>query len=1175
MLKQVVFHSRASSGERVIQPLTGEGLEKTASAEFRSHLHPKIQEFVHAVRPTRHGIYVLVNALGAGEFWGSNVNGDFFPEAALVHAPPGWDQLSAAEQKAVAKTWSHGYPTFLNAHAYTHHVNKDPSRAFGTVELATWNPIMHRVELVLYLDRARAEMFGADSVISRIDAGEYPDVSMGCFPAGTLVTMGDGTRKSIEQIQVGDEVLTHKGRVRKVTELHRRRYSGALHTIKAEAHRVLRATKQHPFYAVPEGQVKEKDYHANLRWCVERDIKPDWVDAEALQLDSYLLEPVPTEQSDLKTTDRTRAFARLLGYYLAEGHLLKNKKKEITGIELTTNVDDPIHDEIEQLCKDFGTANPPATFERTNSENALGIYIFDRELAELCREHAGAYSEQKRLSKEIMFWPKGLQFEMLGAYANGDGCGPVEGSLKFSTASQDLSWQVYLLLLRKGFIPSHAVLEHKATGKSNRPTTEYVVHLGKQQAPHFAQVCAKVKRSEVLKAKNSRVYALEKGSKDMFVVTPIREMSAFHVEEMEVFNFEVEEDNSYVVEGIAVHNCRVPYDVCMICEQRSKTDKDYCIHCISEKNARELNLYGGHGGAYYGFGLNRILADGRKVAVRNEKPRFFDLSCVFIGADKTAKVMAKGEERNGRFCLGSFCSIPRPSAEIGEHFSKEAALIRSDLQKPTTDALFSAFMPKKLTGSKPQPEVAGDKSQPERNHESVKTAGVFTDYFAAKDRQEEEMERSNPVPLAERSARLKATLTKLAGGKVKRQTTFDGITCKIEFDPGDTRTGVNKKTGEKWSKTMKASYGYIPKTKGEDGEAVDIYLRKDPQPLSDAYVVHQIKEDGSPDEDKVMLGYASKDEAISSYKQHTPPKFLGSVTVLSGEELNHYLEDREKTASSSSCGLSVCSCGCTQEDAEEQLSSLFLSQEKRAFHSKISELLKEVPAGPFREETLPKLEVQEKQIPTDMLDHMAQKGLGPALATSCMMGIVLKPQEFQRLVLMRMGEKPLADTMDEQNVVFPPSQETDSSVGVNPAAADEELKQLLMPLLAARSIAAPLMKERAFQASRSPKKGQAPEACPVPSPLMDKLAAAYNGYRSSLVKKASSIADHLALDPQLRSRTFEPGMAMAFATGIEKSAQARVLSPESLAYLVGAHYADRDFHNKSLAQSGYVAEAAA
>lgn len=35
------------------------------------------------------------------------------------------------------------------------------------------------------------------------------DIKMVCFPAGTQITMSDGTRKNIEDIQVGDEVITH------------------------------------------------------------------------------------------------------------------------------------------------------------------------------------------------------------------------------------------------------------------------------------------------------------------------------------------------------------------------------------------------------------------------------------------------------------------------------------------------------------------------------------------------------------------------------------------------------------------------------------------------------------------------------------------------------------------------------------------------------------------------------------------------------------------------------------------------------------------------------------------------------------------------------------------------------------------------------------------------------
>ena len=43
-------------------------LEKSAS--ISSRLHPAVQRFVRAIRPTPKGIYILVNALGAGEVLG-------------------------------------------------------------------------------------------------------------------------------------------------------------------------------------------------------------------------------------------------------------------------------------------------------------------------------------------------------------------------------------------------------------------------------------------------------------------------------------------------------------------------------------------------------------------------------------------------------------------------------------------------------------------------------------------------------------------------------------------------------------------------------------------------------------------------------------------------------------------------------------------------------------------------------------------------------------------------------------------------------------------------------------------------------------------------------------------------------------------------------------------------
>src|SRR5208282_6641922 len=44
-------------------------------------------------------------------------------------------------------------------------------------------------------------------------------ISCSCVAPGTMVRMADGTEKPIEQVQVGDWVITHKGRARRVTAI--------------------------------------------------------------------------------------------------------------------------------------------------------------------------------------------------------------------------------------------------------------------------------------------------------------------------------------------------------------------------------------------------------------------------------------------------------------------------------------------------------------------------------------------------------------------------------------------------------------------------------------------------------------------------------------------------------------------------------------------------------------------------------------------------------------------------------------------------------------------------------------------------------------------------------------------------------------------------------------------
>ncbi|MCA8939759.1 MAG: hypothetical protein KDB07_08130 [Planctomycetes bacterium] len=159
---------------------------RTAASKIASYtapLHPILQAFIQALKPDSNSTYVLVNAMGAGEWYGDNINGDYFPYSELVNHTDEWLGLPVDDyqnRRAAAGKIGWGYPTFINAHPFKHHVNKDPAKAYGEVMCAVWNERMKRVELVVRLDHELCRRNNGMDILNRILDGEFPDVSMGC-----------------------------------------------------------------------------------------------------------------------------------------------------------------------------------------------------------------------------------------------------------------------------------------------------------------------------------------------------------------------------------------------------------------------------------------------------------------------------------------------------------------------------------------------------------------------------------------------------------------------------------------------------------------------------------------------------------------------------------------------------------------------------------------------------------------------------------------------------------------------------------------------------------------------------------------------------------------------------------------------------------------------------------
>ena len=137
---------------------------------------------------------------------------------------------------------------------------------------------------------------------------------------------------------------------------------------------------------------------------------------------------------------------------------------------------------------------------------------------------------------------------------------------------------------------------------------------------------------------------------------------------------------------------------------------------------------------------------------------------------------------------------------------------------------------------------------------------------------------------------------KIAAYKLDAQMEFQGLPLDIEHSAGSIRRGKDK-DGHEWATIFRYAYGYIRGTKGADGEGLDVFVGPNPN-AEKAFVVHQQKpETGKFDEDKIMLGWDTAEEAKEAYLDHYDnPKFFGDMVEISMDRLRELAKEKGKLA---------------------------------------------------------------------------------------------------------------------------------------------------------------------------------------------------------------------------------------------------------------------------------------
>jgi len=131
---------------------------------------------------------------------------------------------------------------------------------------------------------------------------------------------------------------------------------------------------------------------------------------------------------------------------------------------------------------------------------------------------------------------------------------------------------------------------------------------------------------------------------------------------------------------------------------------------------------------------------------------------------------------------------------------------------------------------------------------------------------------------------------KQSGNYKKGNVKVSGFDIAIENAKGSVRSGVDS-DGESWQTEMPAHYGYIKRTEGADGDAVDVYIGNNPD-AQEVFIVDQIdNKTGKFDEHKVMMGFNSSKEAGDAYKSaFSDGKAVSRIGAVHGMSIPEFKE---------------------------------------------------------------------------------------------------------------------------------------------------------------------------------------------------------------------------------------------------------------------------------------------
>lgn len=378
--------------------------------------------------------------------------------------------------------------------------------------------------------------------MTKIEWEKLPDFdlltySTPCFVEGTLVLTHKGY-KPIEEVKVGDLVLTHTNKFKRVSNVGKKPYNGNMCKIYGMGTDIIYCTEDHPFYV---RRMFRKGHD-----CTRCFHDPEWIKAKNLDKNCYIGYAINKEEklpewdgsidnrwgharpvNKLSDLFGNNAFWYIMGRYVGDGWRRNDEKHK--GIAIACS--DRNRDGLIEALKELDWAYT-LTHERTCDR----VYVSCRELSEFV-ERYGYKACGKRIDIETINLPVHLLKSFIDGYVDSDGCTDGE-YIKTTSVSRELCF---------GITQCVAKVYHRpfSISRTARPPQKQI-------------------EGRIINQKDSYNVVWKMGNniqdkafyEDGYVWYPLTCLPKVNEDSVWVFNMSVEDDESYTANGAIVHNCQ-------------------------------------------------------------------------------------------------------------------------------------------------------------------------------------------------------------------------------------------------------------------------------------------------------------------------------------------------------------------------------------------------------------------------------------------------------------------------------------------------------------------------------------------------------------------------------------------------------------------------------------------